>query len=1434
MKKNKVLAILLALVMLVSILPVYVFAAPEDDVVILTPLSPVEDNETDDPPLPEAPSSPGEGDASPDPVPPSLATTERVYIAMAAASGANAGYVEVDGYREYANAYWLDGDSPTTKASVKTTTAFPLTGADTSQGAYNPPTFIGAGIYLLEFDEDGIAIAFEKLPFDPYTSYGAPNTLNNTIRIGNWGVNGDGNKYNTYKYDKNTKVYFVTGTNAALELAIGSIEDLEEDWNDTIRIFYDDDKLLTEVFITAADGAGSVPTTDQSVKWVYSEGIRWNDTQFGYDGFENPYPVQFALYNPINDATNTGASDPDALYPLYIYIHGSGGGGSKTGIVSGDVTPYITAARQEAFVTGTEGVTGAYVMAPRANEFVNSAYGGALAQSWLHGYKKDANPHFAAGDEDYKGKPTQCDALIANILWLIENENIDPDRIYLTGNSAGGYMTWETLFEAARLGYGDLFAAALPNVAAFFPEGIASDLYGNPNLNELGLQSKVEAVKDVPIWMFYGENDFLCTPHETYAIPYTVPGLNGTDAWYKTIASLSDGKSPVQGSPLTRVTIVKGMNHESTPIRNNNLYPSGANTGHYYSEDFDAASAGANMLYSSGSYTDTIIDWLNAAGNAKAGIVDKPEFNNTVVKTERVYVAMATGNGAFSDSVEAVSNSNINSQALTSNGNIRTFNNAFFLDGNDPTAKAELKVATDCIAVVGRPVTGLGPYQGNWIGAVGIYEFGFNAEGIAVTFTRLLFDPYTGYGAPDMNDGTIRIGQFGNMDGDIHNTYKFDGNTKVYIVAGSNATLTLTAVDIEDLILDNNDTVRIFFDYKSMTDRTLTEVFITETAGEGNMAATYSDRYWSEGVNWDDADFGYDGIENPYPVQFSLYDPVVHGGKNDEAKYPLVIYFHGNGGAGSKTGVAGASTGYNYVTRYNDEFETNTKGVNGAFVMAARAVAELTTPGMMGGQSWLNGYRYDSNPRYALGDEEYMGKPTQQAALIANVEWLIANNDNIDTNRIYLISQSAGGYMVIQTLFEAARLGKDDLFDGAIMHKGAFFPSGMQLKDDYSEVELGLEDKLLSIRNVPLWAVYSVDDTTCTWAATAGSKFTLKNDYEFGMTRLSIAEIEALEGGVTMDKIGGAGYLWEAIANLKDIPGTSELTRFSALVGGAHASTTMDNNNTYPASTAAREGVTPTYYTAAYGTMPEGFNEMNPGSALAYTFGAHPQYSTGSYEESFTSWLNACGNLKSAPRASLSGDTDVVTAPDATASYKVSITGAPVFNVAELTLEIDGEYFETESFEGMDGFVTFTKIVWVYVGNDKWQTTISLGKTGGTSSGDFDLFDIMFSLRGLIGTTEIKLISCELAYLNDSYACVIEDGTVTTNVGKYYSPFDVNKSGAVDKNDFSWVVHFFMVTEQDEAWNNSGEAINASACDVDGDGIIDISDIILILANYSK
>jgi predicted peptidase len=69
------------------------------------------------------------------------------------------------------------------------------------------------------------------------------------------------------------------------------------------------------------------------------------------------------------------------------------------------------------------------------------------------------------------------------VLSLLENAPTDPDRVYVTGLSMGGYGTWDLI-----LRHPELFAAAVPICGA-----------GDP--------SKADAIMTLPVWIFHGAAD---------------------------------------------------------------------------------------------------------------------------------------------------------------------------------------------------------------------------------------------------------------------------------------------------------------------------------------------------------------------------------------------------------------------------------------------------------------------------------------------------------------------------------------------------------------------------------------------------------------------------------------------------------------------------------------------------------------------------------------------------------------------------------------------------------------------------------------------------------------------------------------------------------------------------------------------------------------
>lgn len=76
------------------------------------------------------------------------------------------------------------------------------------------------------------------------------------------------------------------------------------------------------------------------------------------------------------------------------------------------------------------------------------------------------------------------DSMVFEVIDVLKNEfNVDDKRLYVTGQSMGGYGTWHFILK-----YPKMFAAAVPICGG-----------GNPEL--------ANTIVDVPVWAFHGETD---------------------------------------------------------------------------------------------------------------------------------------------------------------------------------------------------------------------------------------------------------------------------------------------------------------------------------------------------------------------------------------------------------------------------------------------------------------------------------------------------------------------------------------------------------------------------------------------------------------------------------------------------------------------------------------------------------------------------------------------------------------------------------------------------------------------------------------------------------------------------------------------------------------------------------------------------------------
>lgn len=147
----------------------------------------------------------------------------------------------------------------------------------------------------------------------------------------------------------------------------------------------------------------------------------------------------------------------------------------------------------------------------------DQAFGGASCGLLAHEMDNQYESYFLAPQVSRNASWfTYRDMTATLIEEIVEEYNVDPQRIYLTGFSMGAFGTFSMLSE-----YPDLFAAAVPLAGG-----------GNP--------FTVDSYVDVPMWIFHGAVDDIVDAHASIEMEQ---------------ALLAAGGSP-------RLTILPGIGHD--------------------------------------------------------------------------------------------------------------------------------------------------------------------------------------------------------------------------------------------------------------------------------------------------------------------------------------------------------------------------------------------------------------------------------------------------------------------------------------------------------------------------------------------------------------------------------------------------------------------------------------------------------------------------------------------------------------------------------------------------------------------------------------------------------------------------------------------------------------------------------------------------------
>ncbi|MCP4784677.1 MAG: prolyl oligopeptidase family serine peptidase [Fuerstiella sp.] len=196
--------------------------------------------------------------------------------------------------------------------------------------------------------------------------------------------------------------------------------------------------------------------------------------------------VKYRLMKPID-------FDQEKAYPLILSLHGAGGRGSQNIKNLRNWNEWLTEEKlrrkHPCFVLAPQSPTSWFD--PSVKHSVLPEAGAVKIDDLPVGMRKFGQRaiELAAAVAENPDDPRIQSGVLGKVLEYIDTElsaqyKIDADRVYCLGHSMGGMGTFTAVYQ-----HPDRFAAAIPSAGAFYP----------------WLDAK--RIKDVPLWIFHGNDD---------------------------------------------------------------------------------------------------------------------------------------------------------------------------------------------------------------------------------------------------------------------------------------------------------------------------------------------------------------------------------------------------------------------------------------------------------------------------------------------------------------------------------------------------------------------------------------------------------------------------------------------------------------------------------------------------------------------------------------------------------------------------------------------------------------------------------------------------------------------------------------------------------------------------------------------------------------
>ena len=215
-------------------------------------------------------------------------------------------------------------------------------------------------------------------------------------------------------------------------------------------------RLMTAVTMICALAVCAFPgCRAESSDFGEAESTRFKAGKYWASPFR--LPLAYRLFQP-------DGHDQTRRYPLFLFLSSSMGRGF-------DNKAQIERGARVLASDAVQGIQPCFVLAPQCPP----------RTQWLNtSFKTMPFPNY---DQDGIPESDTMKSVVKLINKLVKEFNIDPDRIYVTGDSMGSSGTWDIITR-----HPDLFAAA------FTSSGVSDP-------------SKAPLIAHMPIWAFHGEKD---------------------------------------------------------------------------------------------------------------------------------------------------------------------------------------------------------------------------------------------------------------------------------------------------------------------------------------------------------------------------------------------------------------------------------------------------------------------------------------------------------------------------------------------------------------------------------------------------------------------------------------------------------------------------------------------------------------------------------------------------------------------------------------------------------------------------------------------------------------------------------------------------------------------------------------------------------------